>query len=155
MGAGKSTVAPLVAHRLGLAAVDLDEAVVTRAGRSISEVFAAEGEEGFRAREAAALSALCLGPPVVLALGGGTLHAGDNLGRLKARFRVFVLHAEWPELERRLRADEGVGRPLLGRARSLYQARLAGYQQAGTVIDVTRLTPEEACEAIVCHLEER
>ena len=155
MGAGKSTVAPLVAGALGLGAVDLDDMVAARAGRSVSELFAAEGEDGFRAREASAVSALCMGPPVVLALGGGTLHAADNLTRLKARFRVFVLHAEWPELEARLRADEGATRPLLGRARSLYQARLAGYLQAGTVIDVTGRSPEAVASAILSHLEER
>lgn len=155
MGVGKSTVAPLVAEALSLSAVDLDEAVVARAGRSVAELFAAEGETGFRAREASAVSALCMGPPVVVSLGGGTLHSEDNLTRLRARFRIFVLHAEWPELERRLREDQSATRPLLGRARSLYQARLAGYQQAGTVIDVTRLSPAEAAAAIMGHLEAR
>jgi shikimate kinase len=56
MGSGKSTVGPLVAARLGLPFIDLDAEVASAAGRSVAEVFAAEGEAGFRRREAAALA---------------------------------------------------------------------------------------------------
>ncbi len=154
MGVGKSTVGPLVAAGLGLPFLDLDDAVAESAGMSVSELFASEGEAGFRAREAAMVARVCMGPPSVLALGGGTLHAGDNLSRLRARFRVVVLTVEWPVLEERLRALSEEGRPLLGRGRSLYQARQAGYASAGTSIDVTRLSPAEAAERVLASLEE-
>ncbi len=153
MGTGKSTAGPLVAARLGLPFLDMDDAVAEGAGRGVSAIFAEEGEEGFRAREAAMVARVCLGPPSVLALGGGTLHWGDNLSRLRARFRVVVLHLDWPLLEPRLRALSEEGRPLLGRARSLYQARQAGYAAAGALIDVAGLSPEAVADAILATLE--
>lgn len=154
MGVGKSTVGPLVAARLGLPFVDLDLAVSEAAGRGLSEIFALEGEEGFRAREAAALASLCMGPRQVVALGGGTLHAGDNLSRIRARFRVVVLQVDWPVLEARLKELSAEERPLLSRARSLYQARQAGYSRAGALVDVSRLSPEEAADAVLRAVEE-
>ena len=51
MGCGKSTVGRLAAEKLGLAFVDTDERIERASGRTIPEIFASEGEEGFRARE--------------------------------------------------------------------------------------------------------
>ncbi len=58
MGAGKTTVGGLLADRLGRPFADVDDAIVARAGRSIPELFEAEGEEGFRRREEEAVLAL-------------------------------------------------------------------------------------------------
>ena len=49
MGAGKSTVGRALADRLGLPFLDSDTVIEERAGRSIAQIFAAEGEAGFRA----------------------------------------------------------------------------------------------------------
>ena len=51
MGCGKSTVGRLAAEKLGLAFVDTDERIERASSRTIPEIFASEGEEGFRARE--------------------------------------------------------------------------------------------------------
>ncbi len=51
MGAGKTTVGQLLADRLGLPFVDTDLVIEQRAGRPIREIFAADGEPGFRALE--------------------------------------------------------------------------------------------------------
>jgi shikimate kinase len=54
MGAGKSTVGPLVAQRLGWSFLDLDDDIEAIAGRTVPEIFATDGEAAFRAAERAA-----------------------------------------------------------------------------------------------------
>jgi len=77
-GSGKSAVGRRLAARHGAPFVDVDQAIERAAGASIPEIFAAEGEAGFRARERAAIAAL--GPPGegrgitrVIAPGGGSV----------------------------------------------------------------------------------
>ncbi|MCC6622995.1 MAG: shikimate kinase [Deltaproteobacteria bacterium] len=73
MGSGKSTVARALAARWpGFGALDLDARIEARAGRTIAEIFAADGEPGFRALEAEVLSDVLLHEDrLVLATGGG------------------------------------------------------------------------------------
>ena len=71
MGCGKSTVGRLAAEKLGLAFVDTDERIEAEAGRTIPELFDAEGEEGFRARELDVSRALAREGGLVIACGGG------------------------------------------------------------------------------------
>ncbi|MCK6504629.1 shikimate kinase [Myxococcota bacterium] len=147
MATGKSTVGPLVAARLGVPFVDLDRAVEGAAGASVGELFAREGEAAFRARETRALREILAGPDVVLALGGGTLHHGDNLERLRARYRVVVLDLPWEDLAPRL--DRGAGRPLAGGGRALWEQRRPGDLRAGTPVDVRGLAPDEVATAVL------
>lgn len=70
-GAGKSTVGPRLAARLGAEFVDVDALVCRAEGRSIPEVFAAEGEAYFRAVEARLTAEQLARRDVVVALGGG------------------------------------------------------------------------------------
>jgi len=72
MGSGKSTVAFAAAALLGRMAVDLDRVVENEAGEPIADIFLAEGEAGFRRREANALLEQLEGS-VVVALGGGAV----------------------------------------------------------------------------------
>src|SRR5262249_34980712 len=58
-GTGKTTVGRLLAGRLGWEFADADDHIEAAAGKSIAEIFAAEGEPGFRDREAAVLRELC------------------------------------------------------------------------------------------------
>jgi len=151
MATGKSTIGQILAPRLGLPFVDLDAEIVRRAGMEIAGIFAAEGEAGFRRREVEMLSALLDGPPMVLALGGGTLHHGDNLLRLRARTRLVVLDLPWEELSRRLSAAPGE-RPLASQAQALWSARRTGYLEAGPVVDLAGLGPQAAAAAVLEYL---
>ena len=62
MGTGKSTVGRLLAGAIGFAFTDLDDVIALAAGRTVAQIFASEGEERFRAREAEAVRAAALAP---------------------------------------------------------------------------------------------
>ncbi len=152
MGTGKSTIGPRVARHLGLDFVDLDRVVEAEAGCSVAALFEAEGEAGFRARERLALERIVAGPPVVLSLGGGTLHQAGNRALLEGRYRVIILDLSWPMVRRRLGGRSK--RPLAGDSERLYLERRPGYLQAGTVVSVERKTLGQAARAVLQALGE-
>ncbi len=110
MGCGKSTVGPLLAERMGLDFVDLDETIAEGAGRSIEQIFADDGEDRFRALEAKVLRQALR--PAVYATGGGALAVEDNLQWTLNHGIVVYLTADPKILAQRLLAAE-TKRPLL------------------------------------------
>ena len=72
-GSGKSTVGRELAGRLGVPFVDLDGEIERRAGRTVPEIFASDGESGFRALEAQELLRASSRDPSVVACGGGVV----------------------------------------------------------------------------------
>ena len=80
-GSGKSTIAALLAERLHRPVLDSDAQVVETAGMSIPDIFAAGGENAFRARETAALAELGKRSGAVLATGGGSICRPDVYAR--------------------------------------------------------------------------
>jgi shikimate kinase len=158
MGAGKSTVGRCLARRLGRPFADSDAEIERAAGCSVAEIFAAEGEAGFRARERAALEAL-LGAGAVVALGGGALAQPEIRRRLLGRGALVHLRARPETLLARL--GEAAERPLLAglgaaerlaRLRALSAERAAAYAAADFAIDTDGLAPEEVAEAIAARL---
>ena len=78
MGAGKSTVGPLVAQRLGWEFLDLDDDIEAVAGRTVPEMFATDGEAAFRAAERAAAARAGSRERLVLATGGGAFTISET-----------------------------------------------------------------------------
>jgi shikimate kinase len=113
-GSGKTTIGRRLAAHYGWEFRDLDADIVAEAGRTVPEIFASEGEAGFRAREAAALRAVAArpGPPLVLATGGGTPCFHDNMALLHQTGFTLWLDVPVPELVRRL-LRSATKRPLL------------------------------------------
>lgn len=104
-GSGKTTVGRLVAARLGRVFVDADEHLETAAGRTIREIFADEGELGFRDREESTIAELTARPDSVLATGGGAVLREANRTRLRAAGFVVWLTADATTLWDRMRTD--------------------------------------------------
>ena len=112
-GSGKSTVAPVVAERLGWDYVDLDSAVAAAAGRPLSTIFAEDGEAAFRELELIALvSALRQPGETVIACGGGVMAQDEARRRLLEGAFVVLLDA--PDEVLLGRMGNGKHRPLLG-----------------------------------------
>ena len=80
---GKTTLGRMLAKSLGRTFVDLDEEIVKTDGRSIPDIFAAEGEEGFRAKEAAQIARFGKEKGLVLSCGGGAVKRAENVRALR------------------------------------------------------------------------
>lgn len=151
-GTGKSTVGRQVARELGYAFVDSDQAIVVEARRTIPEIFAAEGEAGFRVRERAFIVSGHPAESCVVACGGGLVVPEGMLELVKARGVVVCLHAPLATvLQRTARTTH---RPLLqvedreARLRELYATREAVYRRTGTTV----LTDGRPMREIVAHV---
>lgn len=150
---GKSTVARALAGRLGLPARDLDQEVAAEAGRDIPGIFEAEGEAGFRDREARALRRVSGESPCVLATGGGVVERPENRELLRTRFR-----SVWLRVSPATAADRSAGgsRPLLSggdpeaRIRDLHERRAALYAECAALsVDTEGRSPEAVAEDIL------
>ncbi|HNX35455.1 MAG TPA: 3-dehydroquinate synthase [Kiritimatiellia bacterium] len=111
-GSGKSTIGHILARRLDLPFVDLDAVIADTAKQKIPDIFACEGEAGFRARETAALKAVIACPPAVIGLGGGALLKTENRALAEAAGVILCLEADLATLQARVNRAPGT-RPLL------------------------------------------
>lgn len=159
-GVGKSTTGRRVAERLGRHFVDLDAAVEAASDRTVTEIFATEGERGFREVESRVLADLLAATrPSVVATGGGVILDGGNRDLLRRRATTVWLRAEVPELVGRLRHSR-VDRPLLRgdvavNVAALDSARRSYYAEvADLVVDVDGLDRSEVVESVLAGVDD-
>jgi 3-dehydroquinate synthase len=111
-GSGKSTIGRILGRRLDRPFVDLDAVIESVAKQKIRDIFASEGEVGFRARESAALASAIAGAPSVIGLGGGALLKPENRAQAEAAGEILFLDADVSVLQGRVNRSPGT-RPLL------------------------------------------
>ena len=160
MGAGKTTVARLLAGRLNRTFIDSDLELEARCGVKIPVIFEIEGEDGFRNRESAILDELTGRSGVVLATGGGAVLRPENRQRLGSRGVVIYLRGQPRDLYMRTRHDKN--RPLLAgadpkkRLEELFALRDPLYREvADFVVDTGRQGVQILVKQILSTLEER
>lgn len=134
MGVGKTATGRALARRLGRELVDTDALVTAAAGQAIPAIFAAEGEAGFRRREAAVVASVMARERLIVATGGGAVLLPENRAALR---RGVVVWLQAPPAELLRRAGDhraGQSRPLLnapdplGRLEALMRERKPLYE---------------------------
>jgi len=161
-GSGKSAVAREMAVLLEWEWRDADAVLEARAGRTIAEVFAAEGEAGFRDRESAVLVEMLQHERSVLALGGGVVIRPENRALLKKHGNLTVwLTAPAEELTARIAADEATAarRPPLTALGNLAEIRVLLVQRepwyrecAALMVETSSKSPGRIAAEIVEYL---
>ena len=156
MGTGKTVVGARLAERLGLPFIDLDRLIEEGAGLKVTEVFASEGEAGFRRRERELIATLAHRRDCVIATGGGAVLDPENVQHLKMGGVIVCLRAEPGVILQRVGPDDRrpllEGQERLARIRELLEMRAAAYARADLSIDTSTSNVEEVVDQIVRHL---
>jgi shikimate kinase len=153
MGSGKSTAGRHLAQLLGYRFLDADSSLEQVAGRPIPEIFASEGEAGFRRLEAAVLNQIASWHSLVVATGGGVVTQPQNWGQLHQGVVIWLDAPEALLLER-LRADP-TPRPLMeapdpaARLAELLEQRRPLYAQADLHIQQDGRPPDQVAAQIL------
>lgn len=158
MGAGKTTVGERAAERLGRPFVDTDDLITATTGATVSELFAARGEDGFRSLERVAVADAVAAPVAsVISCGGGAVLDADNRAALAGAGYVVWLDADASVLAGRV---EGGERPLLATGdpvatlEGIRVLRSDAYDAVADVrIDTEGLEPDEVTDEVVAAYE--
>lgn len=156
MGAGKTTVAELLAAAWATTARDTDRDVEAAEGRPISAIFIDSGEDAFRSLERSAVADALATHDGVLALGGGAVLDPDTRELLSGHQVVFLRVGLSDAVKR---VGLGTSRPLLlgnvrGRIKALLDERTPIYESVATlVVDTDGRSAQDVAEEIIAALE--
>jgi shikimate kinase len=155
---GKTTLARLVAGRIAWDWIDADTEIERRAGKSISRIFAEDGEPAFRDLEAGVISEFCRRNRLVLAAGGGAPLRPENRRAMRAGGKVVWLTARPETILARMAADATTAarrpsltdRPALEEIIQLLARREPIYSEAADlIVDTEGRQPAEVAEEII------
>ena len=154
-GSGKTTVARLLARRLGWRFVDTDREIQREAGMTVQEIFHVQGEPTFRALETETIVSVCRRSRQVIATGGGAVVADVNRTHLLNGNLVVYLESQPETLAGRLSRNlSREPRPLLedddliGRLAEMRRQRDQYYRCAHHVVETDQRTPREVVDVI-------
>jgi shikimate dehydrogenase len=129
MGSGKTSVAKILAGKLGREAVETDSLILKKSGRrSINEIFEQDGEKKFRALESQVAGELSGRDNIIISTGGGIVADKKSMERLKKNGKIFYLKDSFEKILKRLEKDKT--RPLfrnLKKAKKLFSLRQPVY----------------------------
>jgi len=150
MSCGKSTIGAMLAKKLGWDLVDTDQLIESREGRSISEIFATDGEGYFRDQELGVSEELARGRNLVIACGGGLPMRADCIGSLKYSGTVIWLCRDPGETYDSMDTS---GRPLAQQGKQDFLNRFAQrepiYRQWADHVITDFSSPEHTLNAIL------
>lgn len=148
MGTGKTTVGRCLAAKLQRCFVDTDAEIARSVGLPIVEIFARQGESGFRRMENEVCLSLASRHHLVIATGGGTLLNPENYHLLASSGVVVCLQASLASVRQRL--ANSTERPLAqGDWEGLWAQRKKIYAQIHYQVETTDKTPEEVAQEII------
>jgi shikimate kinase len=156
-GSGKSTVGSLLAARLGRTFLDFDQEITRRQGMSVAEIFAMQGEHGFRELERKLTLELLEFGNMIVAPGGGWIGQPEVVALLKPRAKLIYLRLRPKTALARMGSKREL-RPLLkrpdplGEIERLFSSRKEAYETADIVIDVERLNPQQVADQIASQM---
>lgn len=154
MGCGKTTCGTLLSQRLGRELVDTDSVIVTRQGRSISDIFAAEGEDYFRDLETQVARELGQREDLIIATGGGLPLREENVQALREKGLVVWLKRDPAST---FASESMDGRPLAQDGQEAFvrrfEARAPLYQRAAHAVVEDFSSPERTVELILQAVE--
>lgn len=153
MGCGKSTVGRNLARKTGKRFVDMDAYIEKKTGKTISEIFTDQGEDGFRDIEHEVCLELADKSNLIIATGGGALTFERNVRAFKGKDIIVLLDVPLERIRYRLRNDKV--RPLLQRPdknkamTELYNKRYPLYKAASDVTVKGKNTPIQTTRAVM------
>jgi shikimate kinase len=159
---GKTTLAKLIAQRLGWDWIDADVEIERRAGKSIARIFAEDGEPAFRDLEVAVIADLCQRDRLALAAGGGAPLRAESRQAMRKAGKVVWLTARPETILARMSGDATTaGRrpsltgkdPLTEIVEVLARREPVYRETADLVLDTESRTPDALAAAIVAHFE--
>lgn len=162
MGAGKTTVGKVLAKDIGMQFYDLDWYIEGRMHKTVPQIFAEQGEEGFRKIEHNMLHEIAEFEDVVISCGGGTPCFFDNMEYmnskgdtvyLKAEPEVLYAHLRMGKVERPLLKDK-TPEQMLGFIREQLSLRDPYYIKARHTLDVSLLDNYKKIKISVARLRE-
>ena len=153
MGTGKSSVGQLLAATMHFSFLDTDHAIETRAGKTITEIFAQDGEPAFRQWERTVVQELAERKKTIISTGGGLAANEANLASLKTHALVVCLWSAPEKIWERIRHQ--THRPLLQCAdplekiRTLLAARAPFYRQADVLVNTDLRSVREVVQQVI------
>ncbi|MGE5583467.1 MAG: shikimate kinase [Bacillota bacterium] len=159
MGTGKTTVGKLLAANLGYDFLDTDDLIEAREGKTVSQIFATDGEAYFRKLEHKLARELSKADSLVIASGGGFALNRENMEVLRSNGLVVSLNASPEVIYQRVKHESH--RPLLAvknplpQIEKLLSYRAKYYQEADLMVDTSRKEPGDIVKEILGELAGR